>query len=195
MRRLRLPSVSAGLVATALLATGCGSSGERTIGVTGPLATTPPAGRPATVTSSSPEPIAPSRTTTSAPAAGAKMPAPAPLPATRLDASSGAATVSAKEFSFSVGTVDARAGRLRLTLRNRGTVPHELVLLRTDAAATTLPGRGGRVSEATAVGRVPLTDAGSSRSATFSLKAGKYLFVCNVVGHYASGMRGRLVVR
>lgn len=186
----------AGLLAAALPVAGCGSSGERTIGITGPLATAPPAGKPVTVTSASPAPGAPSRTTPAAPGAGATMPAPAPLPSTRLNASaSGRATVSAQEFAFSAGRIDARAGRLRLTLRNRGTVAHEIVLLRTDAGATTLPGQGGRVSEATAVGKVPLTAPGSSRTAGFTLKPGRYLFVCNVVGHYASGMRGRLVVR
>lgn len=112
-----------------------------------------------------------------------------------LDASSGQATVRATEFKFSASAIDAPAGKVKITLDNAGSIEHELVLLRSSAAPGSLKvAAAGRVSEAASVGEVSEIKRGVSRSTTFDLKPGRYVYVCNIPGHYAQGMRGALVV-
>lgn len=118
-------------------------------------------------------------------------PAPAPL-----DAASGNVTVTTTEFKFSAPEIDAKAGKLKVTLVNKGKAVHEFVVLKSDAAPGSLPpAGGGRVSEKTSVGEVSETDPGKTKSATLDLKPGKYIYVCNIPGHYMSGMHGELVVK
>jgi uncharacterized cupredoxin-like copper-binding protein len=47
---------------------------------------------------------------------------------------------------------------------------------------------------AEAIGEVEETEPGQSGSANFNLKPGKYLLVCNIPGHYLSGMWAFLTV-
>jgi uncharacterized cupredoxin-like copper-binding protein len=51
------------------------------------------------------------------------------------------------------------------------------------------------VSEDASVGEISETDGGAFKSHTFNLKPGHYVFVCNIPGHYANGMRGELTVQ
>jgi uncharacterized cupredoxin-like copper-binding protein len=108
---------------------------------------------------------------------------------------SGALTVRTTEFAFSPMTASTKAGKLKLTLINNGKVPHEIVVLKTDQAAAALRVSGARVSEADSVGEVSETPAGATKSATLHLTPGKYVFVCNIPGHYQDGMRGTLTVQ
>jgi plastocyanin len=119
----------------------------------------------------------------------------APPPPPPIVAASGKATLKATEFAFGASEIDAKPGKLAITLENVGSMPHELVLLKTDAAPGSLPGMGGRVAEAGSVGTLSPTQPSRSRTKTFDLKPGRYIFLCNIVGHYASGMRGQLVVK
>ena len=91
--------------------------------------------------------------------------------------------------------ITAQAGKLKLTLDNKGKIPHEIVVLKSSAAANALKVTGGRVSEKTSVGEVSETAAGATRSATLDLKPGTYVYVCNIPGHYGDGMRGTLTVK
>ncbi len=103
--------------------------------------------------------------------------------------------VTTTEFAFHPSTLTASAGKVRLTLVNPGKVVHELVVLKTAQATDALKVSGGRVSEEHAVGEVSETPAGATKSATLTLKPGHYVYVCNIPGHYMSGMRGTLTVR
>ena len=138
---------------------------------------------------------------TKAPAPAAARPAAAPAPVApagpvAIDATSGAATVTATDFHFSADRIQARAGKVELTLRNAGKAEHELVVLRTSAEPGALKvSAAGRVSEAASVGEISETKTGVSKSTAFDLKPGRYVYVCNIPGHYTSGMRGVLVVK
>jgi hypothetical protein len=44
-------------------------------------------------------------------------------------------------------------------------------------------------------GEIPEQEPGKSASHTFMLKPGAYVYICNVPGHYAAGMRGTLTVK
>jgi plastocyanin len=117
-------------------------------------------------------------------------------PTRALDASLGTATLTSSEYAFSAPEIDARPGKLTLTLANTGAIVHELVLLRSSASPGSLKvAASGRVSERASVGEVSETRSGAAAATTFTLKAGRYIYVCNLPGHYASGMRGRLVVK
>ncbi|HTN23161.1 MAG TPA: plastocyanin/azurin family copper-binding protein [Solirubrobacteraceae bacterium] len=118
------------------------------------------------------------------------------IPRAALDASSGQANVKSTEFKFSASAIDAPAGKVKITLDNAGQIEHEFVLLKTDAAPGSLKvAANGRVSEAASVGEISETKTGVSKSTTFDLKPGRYVYVCNIPGHYAQGMRGALVVK
>lgn len=107
----------------------------------------------------------------------------------------GALTVKATEYAFSPTAITADAGKLELTLDNAGAIEHEVVVLKTDEPADGLKGSGGRVSEDDSVGEVSETPAGAKKSTTLDLKPGRYVLVCNIPGHYMSGMRATLTVR
>ncbi|MDQ8044713.1 MAG: plastocyanin/azurin family copper-binding protein [Solirubrobacteraceae bacterium] len=114
--------------------------------------------------------------------------------ASPYDASSGKVTIKATEFAFGPSQIQAKAGKLEITMENDGAAVHELVVLKTDADPGSLKVTDGRVGEADSVGEISETNPGKSASHTFDLKPGKYLIVCNVKGHYMQGMRGQIVV-
>ena len=86
------------------------------------------------------------------------------------------------------------AGPVTFTGTNTGTITHEVIVLKTDAAPETLAVTGGKVSEADSVGEISEFDAGSTSSVTLDLKAGSYILVCNVKDHYKLGMWTKFTV-
>jgi uncharacterized cupredoxin-like copper-binding protein len=107
----------------------------------------------------------------------------------------GPIAVSMTEFEFQPDALSVKAGKVRVRAKNTGSAPHEFVVIRTDKAPGALPVKGGEASEAGAVGEIPEQKPGASATHTFRLKPGKYVFICNVPGHYQGGMRGTLTVR
>jgi uncharacterized cupredoxin-like copper-binding protein len=87
----------------------------------------------------------------------------------------------------------AKAGvvTFKVTNNSKDTI-HEMIVMQLDANADALPyiASENTVDEDTAgdKGEVSELDPGASGSLTVNLKAGKYLLICNVPGHYASGM-------
>jgi uncharacterized cupredoxin-like copper-binding protein len=109
--------------------------------------------------------------------------------------SGGATTVKASEFKFDPATLNVKAGKVKLTLDNTGQFEHELVVLKTDAKPGALKVSGGKVSEDDSVGEIEELKGGATKSHTFDLQPGHYVFVCNIPTHYGKGMRGELVVK
>jgi plastocyanin len=89
-------------------------------------------------------------------------------------------TVVADEYSFDPSTIVLEgAGTLTVTLRNKGSLAHNLKVLRGDeevAGTPTLPG-------------------GQSESARLKLGQGSYRIICSVGDHEQLGMTGTLRVR
>jgi uncharacterized cupredoxin-like copper-binding protein len=155
------------VAATGLLVAGCGSSSQKD---------DTPAKKPAAE-------------------AGTKAVSTTPA-AAPVDASSGKVTITTTDYKFSAPEIDAKAGKLKVTLDNKGAVVHEFVVLKDGAAPGSLkPATNGRVSEKASVGEVSETDPGKTRTATLDLKPGKYIYVCNIPTHYMAGMYGELVVK
>jgi plastocyanin len=89
-------------------------------------------------------------------------------------------TVVGREYSFDPATVVVRgAGAVTLTLRNEGSLAHNLKVVR----------MGERI------GGTPSFPAGQTRSARVNLEHGNYELVCTVGDHAELGMTGTLRVR
>lgn len=90
-------------------------------------------------------------------------------------------TASGTALKFSAAKLAAPAGPVRLVLRNRSSLSHNIAL------------RGKRLPKAklgTVVG-----PGGTSRVAFPNLRPGTYRYFCSVGGHESAGMFGALTVR
>ena len=94
------------------------------------------------------------------------------------------------------GVASVAAGTVTFAAKNQGTMPHELVVLRTDLDPGKLPqGDGGMAKEVGRVGEVPQMAPGSATQyLTLDLKPGKYVLLCNVPGHYGLGQYAAFTV-
>jgi uncharacterized cupredoxin-like copper-binding protein len=72
---------------------------------------------------------------------------------------------------------------------------HELVVIRTSKSASKLPLSGNRASDKGSVGEIEDVAAGKSKKASFNLKKGHYVLLCNIAGHYKAGMRADFTVK
>lgn len=86
-------------------------------------------------------------------------------------------TVVGTEFSFSSSSITVSAGeQVKITFRNEGRAPHNLVLEGLGVTTKTISG-------------------GQTDTIEFTAPAlGTYTFICSVPGHRAAGMEGSLVV-
>lgn len=109
----------------------------------------------------------------------------------------GAATtvnVTLSEFKVEFDTTDIPAGDVTFNVTNDGTITHEFVVFQTDVAEDALPEKSdeAEVNEDDAslnsMGEVEDVEAGGSKSFTATLEPGSYVGICNVEGHYDSGM-------
>ena len=107
-------------------------------------------------------------------------------------AANSAAKYTLKEMSL-VGPATVASGQVTLTARNGGTVEHELVVFKGIQPLTLKNFKG--VESGRALGEIPETAPGKTGSVTLTLKAGKYLLACNIVGHYQLGMHRTLTVK
>ena len=110
-------------------------------------------------------------------------------------------TVKMGDFSFTPSAPTVKAGPLKITTPNDGQVEHELVLLKTDQNAASLPVHGNEVDEegleskgVENAGEIEEVGAGQTKSNDFKLTPGKYVMICNVPGHYKLGMYGTITV-
>jgi uncharacterized cupredoxin-like copper-binding protein len=121
-----------------------------------------------------------------------------PAPLSAPAAASGRISLTLNEYAITRAAVSARAGRVKLTVHNRGKRVHEMLVVKADG---TVPLKGGRVDEAKlerqhrVIGEISDVAPGRTRAKTFALRSGAYLLFCNLPGHYAAGMRATLVVR
>jgi uncharacterized cupredoxin-like copper-binding protein len=101
-------------------------------------------------------------------------------------------------------TAAAPAGDVTFTVKNLGTVDHEMIVLKTDSPFDQIPiadsgdppapvtAGADKVDEADNVGETgdPNLKPGDTRTFTVNgLAAGKYVLVCNLAKHYGLGMR------
>lgn len=96
------------------------------------------------------------------------------------------------EFTVTPDKASVAAGQIDFTLNNLGSVPHNLVVVRTDLAADALPvDIFGVVVESTLdiQGRIAqFTTANGPQTLSLDLSAGSYVLYCSVGLHYSEGM-------
>lgn len=104
--------------------------------------------------------------------------------------------VELTDYKVTPGAAILRAGETKIGLRNRGSQPHDLVVLRTELAPDKLPYDAGTATaqEPGLVLRTKELRAGGTAVATLTLEPGQYVLICNVAGHYRLGMRTSLRV-
>jgi uncharacterized cupredoxin-like copper-binding protein len=110
-----------------------------------------------------------------------------------------AVAVRMKEFAFVPGNVTAQAGKVTIAARNTGSVPHELVLLKADRPPGALPAKGAGAAEdgpgVRVLGRTGHVAPGASGRLTENIRPGVYVMICNLPGHYRSGMYGSFTAK
>ena len=77
-------------------------------------------------------------------------------------------------------------------------VQHEMVILRSDKDPAGLPVSRSRVDEGAVgpkVGEIEGLHTGDSKAATFDLKPGSYILLCNLSNHYTRGMVQQIEVK
>ena len=87
-----------------------------------------------------------------------------------------------------------RAGKVTFRVRNDGAIEHELVVLRTDSHHHALKVKKAVAVETGKLGEIPKIVPGQELSLTLSLKPGKYVLLCNLLGHYRAGQFAALRV-
>ena len=117
---------------------------------------------------------------------------------------SGAPATAAKKTTVNVGLVEfkvqpskkkVRRGTVKFVVRNKGRTVHNFVVLRTNRAPNKLPTAGGRAREIGRVGKTRDLRPGMRQNLSLKLKKGKYVLICNIPGHYGSGMFTKFRVR
>ena len=94
------------------------------------------------------------------------------------------------DYKITVNVPSVKAGSVKIGVRNLGTMEHSFQVIRTDLAPDKLPvdGASAKAKEDGKVGEIASIPAGKSAAVTIDLAPGKYVFMCNVAGHYQLGM-------
>jgi len=99
-----------------------------------------------------------------------------------------------KDYSVNLSVSEVKAGALKIGIRNRGSQPHDFLVVRTDLAPDQLPYDAGlaKAKEDGVVGKTRDVRAGGTAALSVTLGPGSYVVICNVAGHYQLGMRAAL---
>ena len=98
------------------------------------------------------------------------------------------------EWNVSVDVDSVPAGQVTFDFANEGSTQHEMLVVKTDLAVgdLTVDPATGRFDEESdqwdVIDEIAEYPPGEQRQLTLTLDAGQYQLVCNIVGHYASGM-------
>lgn len=103
-------------------------------------------------------------------------------------------SVVLKEWKLIPSTTRVKAGKVAFVVKNTGALEHEFVVLRTDAHHHALVVKGGEAVETGLKGEIEKVPAGQKRAVTLNLKPGKYVLLCNLLGHYKAGQFAALRV-
>lgn len=106
-----------------------------------------------------------------------------------------AVQVALDEWKLVPAQLSVRPGRIALIVRNDGEMDHELVVLRSDLHHHRLAVNGGRAVEKGRVAELPVIPSGATRRLTLTVRPGKYVLLCNLLGHYQAGQYAALRVR
>lgn len=135
-----------------------------------------------------PSAAAPSTAPASAGSTASLVPSAAAVSASPL----GGQTIGLTEWKVAVANT-VKSGKTSYTIANMGTVAHELLVFKTDLAPSAYPtDAAGDITEdgagVTLVSDGENIDPAGTQTRTIDLTPGKYVFVCNIAGHFKQGM-------
>jgi uncharacterized cupredoxin-like copper-binding protein len=104
--------------------------------------------------------------------------------------------VGLEEFAVNPAQDTVDAGTLTFNVSNDGAIPHNFLVIKTDLASDALPTANAQVDEGQVdvVASIPDYAAGETEEVSVDLEPGSYVLICNVAGHYDSGMRAGFTV-
>ena len=106
--------------------------------------------------------------------------------------------VKLTDNGISLDRTSVNSGKVTFTVTNAGTLVHEFAVLKTDLPADKLPAdpaKPGQVKEDGNVGEVADLALKETKDLSLDLKPGQYVLICNVVGHYGTGMHVAFTVK
>ena len=100
------------------------------------------------------------------------------------------------DYKIAVTVPSVKTGKIKIGVRNVANMEHSFQVLKTDLAPDKLPvdGASAKAKEDGKAGEIPSIPAGKSNALTLDLGPGKYVFICNVAGHYQLGMHAAFTV-
>ena len=104
------------------------------------------------------------------------------------------------EWGIELSSATSISGEVSIGLTNSGTMPHEFIVVRTDLTTeellATVDSASNRLDEAmlNAAGEQPEFAPGEDKLLTLDLSPGKYIVLCNIAGHFSSGMYASLEI-
>ena len=108
------------------------------------------------------------------------------------DATSNDITGSVQEWVVKTSFVTAKAGDVKFTITNKGTIGHEFLVVKTDIAVGDIPLDGDHFAEPTdgieVIDEIGEFAKGTTETLTVTLDPGSYQLVCNLPDHYSAGM-------
>ncbi|MES2211123.1 MAG: sulfocyanin-like copper-binding protein [Chloroflexota bacterium] len=119
-------------------------------------------------------------------------------PATPAGDPTAAISAGLKEWEIKLDSNVGLAGTLTFTIKNNGDETHEFVVVKTDLAADKLPVVDDKVSEdaVEAVDEIEDIKPGTTETLVLEgLAPGRYVVICNLLGHYGKGMRADVTVK
>lgn len=110
-------------------------------------------------------------------------------------------TVTETEMAIKLSPTTVPAGPVQFVVSNKGKVPHEFVLLKTDLPLDKLPTKAGKLDEKNkqlkAIAEVEEDDLkkGATKPLKVVLSKGRYVVICNVGNHFEKGMKAAFTVQ
>jgi uncharacterized cupredoxin-like copper-binding protein len=106
--------------------------------------------------------------------------------------------VTERDFHISAPAT-IKAGEVAFTVRNEGPERHEFIVARVGRSTLPLRADGLTLDEEALqkqeVGELEPGDPGAVRTLHLTLSPGRYVFFCNMAGHFLGGMRHEVVVQ
>jgi uncharacterized cupredoxin-like copper-binding protein len=103
-------------------------------------------------------------------------------------------SVVMKEFTVEPTPASVAAGKVTFSVANEGKLKHEFVVVGTDKKADELL-KGEEADETGNAGEIGNLPPGSTKKLSIMLKAGHYVLLCNLPGHYKAGQRSDFTVK
>jgi uncharacterized cupredoxin-like copper-binding protein len=107
-------------------------------------------------------------------------------------------SITEKDFGILESTAQSPAGEVRFSIQNDGPSVHEFVVIKTDLNDSDLPlvKDGSEVDEdqLNGIGEEEDIQPGADATLSLNLPPGRYVFICNLKGHYNKGMHSSFTV-